>query len=84
MNRLPREPHDSSDLDALEDLKRSKGYELVEERIFDELERKQLELEGDLGIESTWLIRGYIKALRMVLTIPDIRASEIATEIKSQ
>lgn len=78
------EPLDSSDLDALEDLKRSRGYELVWERILGELAARCRELETDLSQERTAALRGYIRALRVVLALPEILHEEIAKTLKDE
>lgn len=76
------EPLDSSDLDALEDLKRSRGYELLRERIDSELEARRRAIETDLQPEQTWAMRGYIRALRVVLSLPEILQHEISKAIE--
>jgi hypothetical protein len=76
------EPFDSSDLDAIEDLKRSRGYELVCSKLDEEIGRYQRSLETDLEPAQTAGCRGYIRALRMVLTLPQILHEEIAAELK--
>lgn len=79
---MTAESLDSSDLDALEELKRSRGYELVRERILGELAARCRELENDWGAERTAGLRGYIRALRVVLTLPDILSDEISKTLK--
>jgi hypothetical protein len=78
------ETPDSSELDALCDTVRSRGYELMRERILTALENKRSELETDLGVEQTAFDRGYIWALRMVLTVPTILRDEISRTIQEQ
>lgn len=72
-----REEPDSAELDALRELAFSAGYGLVVERINEEIERQRGQLEEDLDIWQTARVRGYIAALRMVLTLPEILKSEI-------
>jgi len=68
---------DSAELDAIKELKDSPGYALVVERINEELHRKRQILEM-LGPEQHFArTQGYIEALRMVLTIPEILANEL-------
>lgn len=76
------EEPDAGDLDALEELERSRGWALVKERIKSELDRAGRELEGDFGPEKTNKQRGYIAALRMVLSLPGIRKAEISDTLK--
>ena len=68
---------DSAEYDAIRELRQSAGYELVEERIYVELNRQCIALEQPAGGEQTEFIRGYIKALRTVLTIPEILENEL-------
>jgi hypothetical protein len=75
---------DSSDLDALEELKLSRGYALVRTRVEEELAGKCRELEGDLAAEQTAALRGYIRALRTVLEVPGILEQEITAALKEQ
>ena len=68
---------DSAELDSIKELKDSPGYSLVVERINEELERKRHNLEF-VGPELYFIrTQGYIEALRMVLTIPEILANEL-------
>ena len=68
---------DSAELDAIKELKHSPGYALVVERITEELERNRIELEFRATPELTEFIRGYIKALRIVLMIFEILENEL-------
>ena len=72
------EPWDSGHLDAINELKESPGYALVVERIQETLEQLRNDLEKGAS-DST---RGQCKALRMVLTIPEILKSEIQASLK--
>jgi hypothetical protein len=78
------EPLDSSDLDALEDLKRSRGYDLVRERILGELKARAQELETDVSEARTAALRGYIRALRVVLALPEILIDEISKTLENK
>lgn len=77
--------YDSGDLDAVVELDHSPGYVLVTKRIREMIERKRTELEG-IGWDQclTEAARGYVKALREVLTIPDVLRSEIQGQIQKQ
>jgi hypothetical protein len=79
----PEDP-DSSELDALVETVRSRGYELMRARVGVVLEKKRSELETDIGAEQTAFDRGYIAALRMVITIPTILHEEISRTIQEQ
>ena len=69
---------DTGDLDALEELKRDRGYQLVRDRIELAIERARCELESkNLDYPKTCDLRGYIHGLRLVLDIPLILRSEI-------
>jgi len=72
-----RRDWDSGDLDALGDIDESLGYRIVSTRMFEELTRRQFELESDLSERQTQFVRGYIAALKMALTLPDNLISEI-------
>jgi hypothetical protein len=76
------EPLDSADADALRDLVRSRGYELVANRVADELQRERAQLEGPLDVEKTANVRGAIRALRMVLQVPQILIGEVKASDK--
>jgi hypothetical protein len=65
-------------LDALEELARSRGWELVVERIKLQIERERAELEG---VVAPAKLQGAIAARRNVLTIPGILREEIRTEL---
>jgi hypothetical protein len=78
------ESYDSGDLDAMQDLEISRGWELVRDRIAGELERKQVALEGDGDFQEVCELRGYIRALRMVLQIPEIRKDEIKQQLREK
>ena len=70
---------DSAELDAIKELKASPGYALVVERINEELERKRSAFETlpPSMPDSFRHTKGYVQALRMVLTIPEILANEL-------
>lgn len=76
-----RETPDSHEIDALFDLERSEGYKLFCERVDDLIAAKCRELEGDLDEAKSAKLRGQIKALRDVLTIPKVLKGEIATDL---
>lgn len=65
------EPPDSADLDAIRELKESLGWAHVWKRIEEEVERRRTELEQFADPQLTNHLRGYIKALRMVLDLPE-------------
>jgi len=73
------EPLDSGDVDALLELERSRGYQLVCDRILQQLDCHRGRLEAELLPAPTQYERGYIAALRMVLTVPKILKGEIKT-----
>lgn len=75
------EPPDSAEIDALKELQRSPGYELVMERIEEEMERRRDQLEDLCTQQLTDYTRGYLKALRTVLGIPQILIDEISKEL---
>ncbi len=74
------EPLDSADFDALVELEKlSAGWALVKLRIQTEITRRLTELENDGDATATAAIRGGIRALRLVLRIPEILKSECKT-----
>lgn len=79
---MPRidDPANSEKRDWILELLRSKGWALVEERIKEETERQRCELEEPKDMWETATLRGRIKALRMVLTIPTILKEEFKQE----
>lgn len=78
------EAPDSTELDALSDLLRSPGYALFQRRIEKELERRSRELEQPFDQVNTADCRGYIRALRVVLRIPEILQTEISDSLKQE
>lgn len=74
----------SERLEWLDELKLSKGYALVRQRIFADLERSRDAIERNISPESTSVLRGWISACRMVLNIPDILEEELKTEHKKE
>lgn len=75
--------YDSSDLDAIRELRRSQGWKLVKQRITDELERQRIEMERPADWGVTNLSRGQVKAFRTVIEIPGILENEISKQVKS-
>lgn len=74
-------------LDVIQDLRQSRGWALVEERLQKDIERYRRELEHESVAESTaQVLRGKIAAARTCLTIPEIIEGEarrsIAVEAK--
>lgn len=78
------EAPDSAEIDALKELERSPGYQLVVNRIAEMILRRCFELEGELDEPKTNRIRGEIKALRDVLTIPEVLKGEIQQQLQKQ
>lgn len=77
------EPPDSGDLDALQDLERSRGYQLTMVAIAQELERRRAALEAaSTPQDQTAYLRGYIAALRMVFALPATLEYEISQTLK--
>jgi hypothetical protein len=75
------ESANSEKRDAILELERSKGWGLVMQRIDEELERQRKALEAqNTDVWQTEGLRGSIKALRMVLSIPGILKEEFAKE----
>ncbi len=74
------EAANSEKLDAIREFQRSPGYELFEERIHHELDRRRKALEEPADIQETASLRGAIGALRLVLTIPEILEQEFHQE----
>lgn len=77
----PRDP-DSSDLDALRELVRSRGFELFIARVREELERYRVECEHPSDSWVTHVAQGAVRALRTVFDIPSILILEITSEVK--
>lgn len=76
------EPYDSSDLDAVLELERSRGYALLVARTGEELERQREECERPSSTWTTYYAQGQVKALRTVLSIPEILKAEIKASLK--
>jgi hypothetical protein len=74
------ERYDTSDLDAIRELRRSKGWALVSARIFDQIELGRNELET--GSIEPGFSRGKVKGLRIGLGVPEILETEIKHEVK--
>jgi hypothetical protein len=77
---MKNEPPDSAEIDSLKELQRSPGYSLLVGRINAEMERKRDQLEDLCTQQLTDYTRGYLKALRTVLGIPQILIDEISKE----
>lgn len=76
---------DSSEIDALESLVISEGYQLIFDRVMQEIERKRDRLEysaanmiGPGGIEHS---QGFLAACRMFMELPQTLADEIKQQI---
>ncbi len=78
---MTNEPPDSADVDAIAELKVSLGWTHVEERIRQELVRRQEELEQLCDPPLTNYIRGQIASLRTVLDIPAILEDEFKGQL---
>jgi hypothetical protein len=76
------EKYDSSDLDAIKELRRSRGFELLAAKINAELERRRVEIEMPADWGVTNMARGKVSALRLVLTMPAILEHEIKLQVK--
>lgn len=76
------EPYDSADLDAIRELRRSRGWALVSERLQDAIEitRNELEMRG----AEPQYPRGMIRGLRLALEIPGILADELKRQVASK
>jgi hypothetical protein len=70
------------DLDALDELERSRGFAIYRGRIEAELERRRVELERPLDAAGTAETRGRIAALRTVLAIGGILRAEIQESLE--
>jgi hypothetical protein len=66
----------SAELDAIKELRRSAGWELVKERLQEELERRRTALESPQDMQTTDTTRGYIAALRLAVMVPEILEME--------
>jgi hypothetical protein len=78
---MKREPLDSADLDALQELERSPAYALVVERIEIELERAGQACEREVLDVHVRRAQGAAAALRTVLRIPAILKDEIKNSL---
>lgn len=80
------ESPDGHEIDALDELKRSEGYELVVERTAEVLADKRVELESHAMVgkpdEANYL-RGMIAGLRLSLDLPQLMAIEIEQDLKN-
>ena len=72
---------DSADLDALQELVRSPGFQLYAARINEELERRRAELETAEKLEAIKGSQGLIKGLRIALEIPGILIEEVKAQL---
>ena len=68
---------DLGDVDALREMERARGWLLLKARVESEIERQRSALESPLDAQLTAEVRGQIKALRMVLELPEILRAEI-------
>lgn len=73
--------YDSAELDALREMERSPGYQLVLARIHEEIARRRDNLEADLNERQTACERGQILGLRTALSIPEILKQEIESAL---
>ena len=85
MSTTPISEPGSVKLDAIRELTRSYGWELMVGRIEEEIERRRNELEVPAeGNAVTNALRGRIAGMRTVLAIPAILAAEYAQEAKKE
>jgi hypothetical protein len=74
----------TAELDAIRELRSHPGYHLHTARIHAMIGRRRDEFEQDQSMERTWRIRGYLAALRDVLTIPEVLKEELAAQLKKE
>ncbi len=74
------ERFDSGDLDNIRELRLSPGWQLVQRRLNEELERQRVALEQP-GTPAD-LSRGQVMGLRTALGIPEILEYEIGSQVK--
>lgn len=67
---------DSTDAEHIEQLVRSRGWALIEERMLLVIEDKRTELEQDMDTGKTDRVRGFIRGVRRCLEIPRELISE--------
>ena len=70
------------DLDAIRELKDSRGWRLVEDRVEKELERNRAALEDPHSTSDYSVTRGQIKMARTVLRLPQIIEDQARADIK--
>ena len=71
----------SENIDALDLLLASTGWDLVRERLEMQLQRDQADLEREVGPETTAKIRGQIARLRMMIELPAGMREEFRQEL---
>lgn len=71
-----------AELDALDMLVDSSGWELVKQRLQEEIGRQQRELEREIPEVRTHRIRGMLLAYRVAYSLPDNMREEISKELK--
>lgn len=71
-----REKLDGVDADAIEQVTRSRGWQLIKQRIANEIERERTALEQPESEQETARRRGAIAGLRTALAIPGILVAE--------
>jgi hypothetical protein len=72
-----------AELDALDTLVDSPGWELVKQRLQEEIGRMQRELEREIPEARTHRIRGGLTALRVALELPANMRAELAEQLKN-
>ena len=77
------EPPDSAELDALAELERSPGWDLVKARVEWMLEKFRAALELPADVEKTAGLRGKIDACRQVLSVPSVLKGEIKNALET-
>jgi len=75
------EPNTTAEVDALDELLDTEGWELVEQRLILQLAREQHTLEGDLDGDQTAKTRGKIAMIRMFLELPRAMRDEIKGQL---
>jgi hypothetical protein len=79
------EESDGHEIDALDELTRSEGYELLVERIAEVLLQQRSELESRAMAKTpddANYIRGMIAGLKLSLDLPQMMTVEIQSDIK--
>ena len=67
---MRREKLDRVDVDHVDQTVRSRGWQLIRQRIERTLEQKRVELEHDAGEVATAKLRGFIEGMKLALEIP--------------